>query len=116
MNLGRTDLTLRKCLGDICTVARIFHLRTIQWLLPLLLLPFFVAPAQAENVAPEAHWGAIDFPDRDRTVMMGYTVNRFTEFDAKRERFNSINQTAGFNFATVSWTDRITASQAGPAI
>lgn len=91
------------------TVARIFHLRTILWLLPLLLLPVFIAPAQAENVAPGAHWGAIDFPDRDRTLMMGYTVNRFTEFDAKRERFSSINQTAGFNFATVSWTDRFKA-------
>jgi hypothetical protein len=41
--------------------------------------------------------------------MMGYTVNRFTEFNANRERFSSINQTAGFNFATVSWTDRIKA-------
>jgi hypothetical protein len=90
-------------------VARIFHLRTILWLLSLLLLPVFAVPVQAENVAPGAHWGAIDFPDRDHTVIMGYTVNRFTEFNGARNRFNAINQTAGFNFATVSWTDRIKA-------
>ena len=83
---------------------RYLIVRSLLALIVLLLLP--LAPAQAENVAPGAHWGAIDFPDQDRTVMMGYTVNRFTEFDAKRERFSSINQTAGFNFATVSWTDR----------
>lgn len=90
------------------TVARIFHPRTIQWLLLMVLL-CFAAPAQAENVAPGAHWGAIDFPDRDRTLIMGYTVNRFTEFDASRVPFNAVDETAGFNFATVSWTDRIKA-------
>lgn len=89
-------------------MARIFPPQTIHLLLLVVLL-CFAAPAPAENVAPGAHWGAIDFPDRDRTVMMGYTVNRFTEFNAHRDRFNAINQTAGFNFATVSWTDRIKA-------
>ena len=92
----------------MCAVARIFPPQTI-YLLRLVVVLCFAAPAQAENVAPGAHWGAIDFPDRDRTVMMGYTVNRFTEFDGDRNRFNAINQTAGFNFATVSWTDRIKA-------
>ncbi|MGA6829409.1 hypothetical protein ACO9S2_17600 [Nitrospira sp. NS4] len=75
--------------------------------LVLLFCPF--TAAQAENVAPGAHWGAIDFPDRDRTVIAGFTVNRFTEFDRSRHRFNAIDQTAGFNFATFSWTDRIKA-------
>ncbi len=89
-------------------MARIFPPQTIHLLLLVVLL-FPAAPAPAENVAPGAHWGAIDFPDQDRTVMMGYTVNRFTEFNAHRDRFNAINQTAGFNFATVNWTDRIKA-------
>lgn len=78
-------------------------------ILLVVLWPLSFMAARAENVAPGAHWGAIDFPDRDRTVMMGYTVNRFTEFNGSKDRFNAVNQTAGFNFATVSWTDRIKA-------
>ena len=47
------------------------------------------------------------FPDRERTVTAGLTINRFTEFDVHRNRFNAITQSAGFNFVTVSVTDRI---------
>lgn len=65
--------------------------------------------AWAETVAPSAHWGAIDFPDRDPTLIAGLTVNQFTEFNQSGARFNSIRQTAGFNFASVSWTDCIQA-------
>lgn len=103
-----SHLALTKCLGDTCTVVRILFPHTIYLLLTAAWL-CFAAPAGAENVAPGAHWGAIDFPDRDRTLAMGYTVNRFTEFNASRVRFNAIDETAGFNFATVSWTDRIKA-------
>ena len=60
-------------------------------------------------MAPGAHWGAIDFPDRAPSLLAGFTVNRFTEFNGRRERFNAIGETAGFNFATVSWTDRLKA-------
>ncbi len=65
--------------------------------------------AHAENVAPSVHWGAIDYPDLDRTLLTGLTVNRFTEFNGSGARFNSLHQTDGFNFATVSWTERIKA-------
>lgn len=81
-------------------------------MIPFLMLLLMLGPltaARGENVAPGAHWGAIDFPDKDRTLTMGYTVNRFTEFNTSRERFNAVDETAGFNFATVSWTDRINA-------
>lgn len=79
---------------------------TVVWLaLSLALQPV----SWAENVAPGAHWGAIDFPDRDPSLLAGFTVNRFTEFNGRRERFNAITETAGFNFATVSWTDRLKA-------
>jgi hypothetical protein len=37
------------------------------------------------------------------------TFNRFTEFDGAGRRFNAIEESAGFNFATVSWTERIKA-------
>lgn len=90
----------------------IFHLLTptalciVVWLgLSLALHP----ACWAENVAPGAHWGAIDFPDRDPSLLAGFTVNRFTEFNGRREQFNAISETAGFNFATVSWTDRLKA-------
>lgn len=85
------------------------HPRMILSLLLLVHLLFPLTAAQAENVAPGVHWGAIDFPDRDPTLLAGFTVNRFTEFDPGRNRFNAVNQTAGFNFATFSWTDRIKA-------
>src|SRR5690606_8625774 len=31
----------------------------------------------AETPAPSVHWGALSFPDRDRTLDLGLTVNRF---------------------------------------
>lgn len=71
----------------------------------MLLYP--LALAHAENVAPSVHWGALDFPERERTVTAGLTINRFTEFDVHRNRFNAITQSSGFNFATFSVTDRL---------
>ncbi len=60
----------------------------------------------AEAPAPSVHWGAIDYPDQERTLTAGLTLNRFTEFDTRQQRYNNIRQTMGFNFATVSWTER----------
>lgn len=62
----------------------------------MCLLGTLSSIAWAENVAPSAHWGAIDFPDRAPTLIAGWTVNRFTEFNLSGARFNSIQQTAGF--------------------
>lgn len=64
--------------------------------------------ADAESPAPSVHWGALAFPDRERTIMAGMTFNRFTEFDGEGRRFNGINETIGFNMATVTWTERWT--------
>jgi hypothetical protein len=67
-----------------------------------------VAPdAFAETPAPSVHWGAISYPDQYATLMAGLTVNRFTEFNGHSDRFNAINETAGFNFASMTWTDRL---------
>ena len=41
--------------------------------------------------------------------MAGMTFNRFTEFDGSGGRFNNTRQSAGFNFATVTWTERLKA-------
>lgn len=65
--------------------------------------------AWAEPVAPSVHWGAIAYPDCERTVMAGFTANRFTEFGKNWERFSSIDESAGFNFATITWTERLSA-------
>jgi hypothetical protein len=78
----------------------------------LLLIGFFLGlagTAAAETPAPSVHWGAISYPDRDRTLAAGMTFNRFTEFNGSGGRFNNTHQSAGFNFATVTWTERLKA-------
>lgn len=83
--------------------------RLIRHALTLALFSFsFISIGQAESPAPSVHWGAIGYPENDRTLLAGLTVNRFTEFDGAGKRFNDIQETAGFNFATVSWTERLT--------
>lgn len=84
-------------------------LGSIRLLLSLIGLTFFLAPtAYAELPAPSDHWGAISYPSPTRTLTAGLIVNRFTEFDGSGRRFNDIQETSGFNFATVSWTARPT--------
>jgi hypothetical protein len=39
----------------------------------------------------------------------GLTLNRFTEFNAARDRYNAIDQTSGFNMPTISWTEHLKA-------
>ncbi len=60
----------------------------------------------AESPAPSVHWGALDYPDQQRTLTAGLTLNRFTEFDGGGRRYNNFRETMGFNMATVSWTER----------
>lgn len=67
------------------------------------------ATVTAETPAPSVHWGAISYPDRDRTLATGMTFNRFTEFNGSGARFNNIHESSGFNFATVTWTERLKA-------
>lgn len=67
-------------------------------------MPF---PLWAESGGPNVHWGGLAFPDRERTLLMGYTVNRFTVFNESGARFNAIDQTSGFNFASISWSERL---------
>ena len=48
------------------------------------------------------------FPDHDRTLSLGMTVvDRFTEFDGAGNRYNDIRETMGFNFFSLSWTERL---------
>jgi hypothetical protein len=62
----------------------------------------------AEPPAQSVHWGAMAFPDHDRTLALGTTVvDRFTEFDGAGNRYNDINETIGLNFFSLSWTERL---------
>lgn len=87
----------------MCSVWRVIRQATGFLSLSVVLIP----AAWAEPVAPSVHWGAIGYPDQEQTLVAGMTFNRFTEFNGKGERFNAIQESAGFNFATVSWTERL---------
>jgi hypothetical protein len=70
-------------------------------------LSIIPASASAESPSPSVHWGAIAYPDQARLLEAGLTFNRFTEFNSSGERYNTIKETAGFNFATISWTEHL---------
>ncbi|ALA58298.1 hypothetical protein [Nitrospira moscoviensis] len=69
-----------------------------------LLAIWPAGPAAAEPPAPSVHWGALAYPDQVNTLSIGYTGNRFTQFNGERDQFNRISETMGFNFGSVSWT------------
>ena len=77
-------------------------------LLATALLLSLPAAGHAEPPAQSIHWGAIGYPDHDRTLALGLTVvDRFTEFDGAGKRYNDIRETMGFNFFSLSWTERL---------
>lgn len=90
---------------------RPFQKHECRWWSAILVLCLLggTSPADAETPAPSVHWGAISYPDRDRTLKIGTTFNRFTEFNGSGARFNNIHQSAGFNFVSASWTERLKA-------
>jgi len=63
--------------------------------------------ALAETTAQSVHWGALAYPDKDRTLTAGFVTDRFTEFDGTGNRYNNIRETMGFNFWSLSWTERL---------
>jgi len=73
----------------------------------IAILLGWTGPGRAESTAQSIHWGALAFPDHDRTLVMGFTTDRFTEFDGAGKRYNNMQQTDGFNFWSVSWTERL---------
>lgn len=85
----------------------------VKWILVQAACAAFAAiaglcpAARAESVAPGVHWGAIGYPDQERTLLAGLTLNRFTQFAQDGKRFGAVKESAGFNFATVTWTERV---------
>lgn len=80
---------------------------TVSLVLSILVLIGWISFGWAETTAQSSHWGALVFPDHDRTVALGFTTDRFTEFDGTGNRYNDIRQTSGFNFWSLSWTERL---------
>lgn len=76
-------------------------------MLALLLAVMAPAMALAETTAQSVHWGAIAYPDKDRTLTAGFITDRFTEFDGTGNRYNNTRETMGFNFWSLSWTERL---------
>jgi hypothetical protein len=70
----------------------------------VLKLFIVAAPVYGETSAPSVHWGALSYPDQYPTLMAGLVVNRFTEFNGGGARFNAVNQTAGYNFLSLTRT------------
>ena len=70
-----------------------------------LILWGTVSSALAESPSPTVHWGGLAYPDAYSKLELGYTGNRFTEFNGEGQRYNNIRETMGINFGTVSWTE-----------
>jgi len=68
------------------------------------LLLLSAGPGRAESPAPTVHWGGLAYPDQVNTLSIGYTGNRFTQFNGEGQQFNRISETMGFNFGSLSWT------------
>ena len=86
---------------------RLLILITVYFALSVATLLGWTSPGWAEANAQSTHWGALAFPDHDRTLALGFTTDRFTEFDGAGKRYNDIRQTDGFNFWSLSWTERL---------
>lgn len=70
----------------------------------VLMLVSQATPGLAESPAPTVHWGGLAYPDQVNTLSIGYTGNRFTQFNGEGQQFNNISETMGFNFGSLSWT------------
>ena len=71
----------------------------------IIFLILSASVSYAESPTPTVHWGGLAYPDQTSTLELGFTANRFTEFDNEGRRFDSNQETMGLNFGTVSWTE-----------
>ena len=97
-----TDVKLEK--GLIVKRGMVHCKRGFIEALCVMLLLGIATNIFAESPAPTVHWGGLAYPDQVNTLSIGYTGNRFTEFDGNMARYNKIRETMGFNFGSLSWT------------
>jgi hypothetical protein len=86
---------------------RSFRLMAVSLALFLASLLEWTSSSRAETTAQSVHWGALAFPDQDRTLTLGFSNDTFTEFDGHGHRYNDIQETSSFNFFALSWTERL---------
>ena len=84
------------------SIRRLLHL-----LMGIACFALLSKEVRGESPAPSVHWGSISYPDQGRLLETGLALNRFTEFNSSRSRYNSIQETSGFNFGTISWTEHL---------
>lgn len=85
-------------------------MRRASFTVLLVVLPMSLTvcgQALAETTAQSVHWAAIAYSDKGRTPTAGFITDRFTEFDGTGNRVNSTRETMGFNFLSLSWTERL---------
>lgn len=75
---------------------------------PLLAVAGAVVAAgsvRGQSLAPEAHWGGPILPADRPELRLGLHLNRFTELSKTGQVFNDIDETTGFQFASLSWSE-----------
>jgi hypothetical protein len=64
--------------------------------------------AEAQNFAtPSVHWGAMSWPAVEPNEFLAMSLDRFTEFDNGRVRYNAYDSTVGINLVSFSRTRRL---------
>jgi hypothetical protein len=71
------------------------------------LMPASRTPAQ--SLPPEPHWGASIVPADRPELRAALRFDRFTQFSKSGQQFNEIEETAGFNLLSVSYTENTPA-------
>ena len=69
-------------------------------------------------VTPSSHWGALIYPEFEPMGQFGIHLDRFTEFDKKKDAagnpirtpYNGLAQTIGFNTAAIAVTGKLVRS------
>jgi hypothetical protein len=63
------------------------------------------APLAAQNFAsPSVHFGAMSWPASEPNDVVAINLDRFTEFDARRRRYNALRSTVGLDLLALSRT------------
>lgn len=77
----------------------------------LLLLLAALAALPAQAPVPNPHWGASAYPRNREELRATFSFNRFTELDGEGRRFNGIDESSGFNIASLTYNhEMLTAS------
>jgi hypothetical protein len=77
----------------------------------LALLPLGSLASQA--AIPNPHWGAAAAPRERDELRLSLSLNRFTELDGAGRQFNAVDESAGFNIASLLYNTEVMTAQGG---